>query len=134
MAGAIALNATSALACSCLAPGAPQDELAKSNSVLQGTVQGMRQIRTEGGYPLNLVEFTVQQSWKGLSNWHRKMVVRTSVGGASCGYDFKLGESYIVYASLSQDGELVTSICTRNNPTHKAAQDLAELGEGIRPR
>jgi len=133
--GMIVLGGASAQACSCAGPGSPKAELAQHNSVLQGTVESIKQVAVGAhGSRQNLVKFKIEQSWKGISSWHSTMVVRTSTSGASCGYGFKVGQSYVVYAGLSEEGELHTSLCTRNALTANAAEDLAELGEGVKPQ
>jgi hypothetical protein len=42
------------------------------------------------------------------------------VGGWDCGYLFQRGEKYIVYASESNDGTFVASICSRTTPEDRA--------------
>ncbi len=132
--GLIVLGGASAQACSCSQPESAKAELAKANVVLQGTVENIKLIVHERGFKQNLVNLKLEQSWKGLDHRYENLAVRTSPNEAACGYGFRVGESYVVYAYLHEDGTLITNLCTRNAPTEKASQDLAELGEGIRPR
>ena len=47
------------------------------------------------------------------------------MGGGDCGYDFKVGSRYVVYAfDYSKTGRLSTSICTRTKPLDEAKEDL----------
>jgi 5-hydroxyisourate hydrolase-like protein (transthyretin family) len=53
-------------------------------------------------------------------------------GGIDCGYDFDIGESYLIYAfassfSASRARSLITSRCTRTRPLPEADEDLAYL-------
>ena len=72
------------------------------------------------------VEFRVSQVWKGPRR--ETMTIETEASGISCGYRFKKGRHYIVYA---QEGK--TGMCTRTAPSWRAFADLVALGEGWRP-
>jgi hypothetical protein len=56
------------------------------------------------------------------------VVVFTGSGGGDCGFPFRRGESYLVYASANTDGWLGTGICGRTAELSRAAADLRELG------
>lgn len=61
--------------------------------------------------------------------------VTTGMGGGDCGYNFTIGEQYLVYAYRSKDGaELGTGICTRTRPLSQAADDLRFFDELPVPR
>ena len=52
----------------------------------------------------------------------------TADSGASCGYAFKEGERYLVYAHRSANGtQLEVSGCSRTRPIAEASEDLAFL-------
>jgi hypothetical protein len=53
--------------------------------------------------------------------------VHTALIGASCGYPFKEGQEYLVYAYTGKQG-LQTDLCSQNKPLSKAEADLALLG------
>jgi hypothetical protein len=53
--------------------------------------------------------------------------ISTGVGGGDCGYDFKNGQRYLVYAYRYQE-RLTTNICSRTKPFSNANEDLAFLG------
>ena len=73
------------------------------------------------------VEFKVNRVWKGPRQ--ETLTVETERLGMSCGFEFKEGRKYIVYA---WDGSR-TGLCTRTAPTWMALVDFAALGEGWRP-
>ena len=56
-----------------------------------------------------------------------ELKVTSGFGGGDCGYRFQIGETYVVYAMVSEStgGRLHTSICTRTRPLRRAAEDLA---------
>jgi hypothetical protein len=54
--------------------------------------------------------------------------VVTAGSGPACGYEFNVGERYLVYARQAKDGSgLVTGICSRTRPIAQAEDDLRFL-------
>ncbi|WP_134701103.1 hypothetical protein [Ammoniphilus sp. YIM 78166] len=77
------------------------------------------------------VHFKVTNTWKG--NVASAQTIATGFGDADCGYEFKEGKEYIVYASKSSMygvDKLSTTICRRTNELSSANEDLSVLGEG----
>ena len=103
-------------ACSCAGPGLPCEAVWRSDVVFSGRVVSLES-RAPGTETLG-VEFAVIQNLRGPQL--RTIVVANSGG---CGYSFKIGESYLVYAKSFQ-GTLTTSMCTRTRPLRDAADDL----------
>jgi hypothetical protein len=69
------------------------------------------------------VRFDVAEAFRGVTS--PELDVDTGSGGGDCGYPFKVGESYLVYAHVGKDGQpLATSICTRTRPLRDAHDDL----------
>jgi hypothetical protein len=56
-----------------------------------------------------LVSVNVHQSWKGAEPG--ALEIATARDGAACGYDFKKGRRYLVFAYRRTDGRLTVSIC-----------------------
>ena len=104
-------------ACSCAVPGLPCEAVWRSDVVFTGRVVSFES--PAPGTGTRGVEFAVIQNFRGPQ---LRTIVVASAGG--CGYSFKIGESYLVYASDLQ-GTLTTSICTRTRPLRDAADDLA---------
>lgn len=50
--------------------------------------------------------------------------VITGFNGADCGFPFRQGEDYLIYAYRDQKGRLATSICSRTRHVTEAKQDL----------
>lgn len=73
------------------------------------------------------VTFEVGKSWK--SNLENEVFVTTADNGASCGYNFKVGDKYLVYAYVNQEiNALFTSGCTRTSPL-KFNKDVQALNK-----
>lgn len=70
------------------------------------------------------VTLNVQEAYRGVSS--KKVVVSTNRSEAACGFPFKIGEQYVVYAT-EYNGKLFTSICQRTLPLKVAHKDLEYL-------
>jgi hypothetical protein len=90
-------------------------------------------IDTPGGeYPQRLFIFRIDEAFRGVKT--AEIEVRTGMGGGDCGYNFKLGERYLVYASFdAANGFYGTSICTRTRPVSDAGEDLDYI-RGLKDR
>ena len=77
------------LACRCLPPSPPLEELERVDVVFRGKLLSLDV--TETGH---LGNFSVLAVWKGptLPNLH----VSTGMGGADCGFFFEVGQTYII--------------------------------------
>src|SRR5262245_25699747 len=99
-----------ALACTCELPRpgttlkqAVTQARDKSKAVFSGEV--LEIIR----YPKSLsleVKFRVENSWKQVRT--NQVVIHTGRGGGDCGYQFEIGERYLIYAYLSNKTALAT--------------------------
>lgn len=81
-----------------------------------------------------MVHFEVLQIWKGIEN--SQVMITTGLGGGDCGFDFQVGQEYLVYASKSTmygEKTLVAVICSRTSEISLAQGDLQILGEGEIP-
>ena len=73
------------------------------------------------------VKVRVVRAWKGVDAEQLELI--TNADDAACGFDFKVDQSYFVYASM-QDGALSVSACSRTRAMADAEQDLKVLGMG----
>jgi hypothetical protein len=88
-----------------------------------------------------VAQFTIEESLKGIDQKSVELV--TGMGGGDCGYDFKTGERYLVYADLNKDETaaaakpitilaggpsvtalLTTTICSRTRPLAEATDNI----------
>lgn len=120
-AGLLTLNAQPVYACSCIIPGTPMEEMEKSDAVFSGEVTKIED-SSSYGYDVTL---KVLETWKGTDGSLIK--VHTGMGGGDCGFGFKEGESYLVYASLT-DGELQVYSCSLTGILGES--DTDSLGAG----
>jgi hypothetical protein len=75
----------------------------------------------------NTVSFRVSEGWKGPEQ--DTLEVTTPRGGASCGYPFKEGQEYLVYA-YGKEESLKVDLCSETTPLSKASADLEALDNG----
>ncbi|WP_233880569.1 hypothetical protein [Virgibacillus halodenitrificans] len=130
----LSIYPTTSDACSCLEPGPPKEELKHSSAVFSGKV--IKQIDENEN---NLIQSSADQivtvlkvdmTWKGINE--TEVIVYTERDSASCGFEFKVNNSYLVYVT-EKDDELHVSVCSRTTALSGAAQELAELGDGKKP-
>ena len=116
----LALWSSASLACSCIPPGTPLEEMNRSTAVFQGTA-----VLVGGTHDLGrMVTFRVDQVWKGSVD--PLISVKTPTEGSLCGYNFQAGVEYLVYVTT---GGLVHS-CGRTHPLTSASVDREALGAG----
>lgn len=118
-------------ACSCLAPQPVTEAVAQASAVFSGKVIRIKQVKRENRQDeLGDLEvfLAVKGSWKG--ELPKVVRVFTSSSSAACGYGFKKGNTYLVYARAGAQGELATNICTRTKRLKDAREDMQELNAG----
>ncbi|HEV3468120.1 MAG TPA: carboxypeptidase regulatory-like domain-containing protein [Pyrinomonadaceae bacterium] len=130
------LSAGRASGCSCAVPGPPCQEYGRASAVFVGTVVGLQTSKRGGGryeFAPRVFRFSVEQAFSGVEG--AEVEVATGRGGADCGYNFRKGEKYLVYAYRgAEGGRLSTGICSRTRPYPAAAEDLEFLsGLGSMP-
>ena len=128
-----ALLPPKAEACDCSQPGPPCTATAKTPVVFAGRVTQISEILIPMGtgtnrasYPYHLVRFDVEENFRGPER--KSIEVTTGMGGGDCGFSFRTGERYVVYAGDAPNiGRLYTGICTRTSPVSEAGADLEFL-------
>ena len=117
----LALSVSDVKACSCrFGDSPPCEEYWRSEAVFAGKVIKKSTFYTEEGegdskykYQQVLARFSIEQTFKGIVGDEVEIV--TGMGGGDCGYHFKDGERYVVYAI--RDGRdksrLYSGICNR---------------------
>jgi hypothetical protein len=122
-------------ACSCAVQPDPEMVLQQSAAVFTGkAVKIKREVLQDNGIYIEkkAVLFQVNRSWMGPSA--EQLIVRTNAGGGSdCGFDFRAGTSYLVYAYEANHG-LETSICSLTKEQAAAENELITLGPGNPPK
>lgn len=126
------VNTVIVSACSCAQPSSPKESIGQSTAVFAGKVVDIdvpSGIVTSSGDSVK-VTFEVSEIWKGSD--YKTLVITTARDSATCGYDFKKNEEYIVYA-YGEENKLSTDICSRTKLLTNAQEDLQELGDGNLP-
>jgi hypothetical protein len=113
-------GADAVLACSCAPSPPPQEALQQASAVFTGTVVA---VDTSG--VTSTVRLQVDRSWKGAKCG--EVTVTTPADSAACGFDFQVGQNYLVYAD-KQQGKFSVSLCSRTSLTSQAGEDLTALG------
>lgn len=114
---------STATACSCVPPGTPYEELQRSDFVFAGRVLAVGTDPAAGAFGRVRVRFQRIRTF-GASPDNDSDVVFTGPHEAACGFRFRRGAYYIVYAN-ENDGSYHTSICTRTARLSDAEEDLA---------
>lgn len=128
--------------CSCysLVPGnaTPREtvnfELKRSPAVFSGEVVKIA-VRSSGMFEGYLeVTFKVDSSWKNVNSETVTVVTAPVVKSTtppfirSCGYEFVVGSSYLVYVQWADGTTRLTGICSRTKKLTDATEDLQILG------
>src|SRR5262249_43553844 len=96
-----------ALACSCGYSPEPCEAFYTHDAVFAGVVQSIE----AGSKPYTRsVRLRVLEAFRGVDG--AEVVITTGVGDGDCGYPFKVGSAYLVYAYRNNQG-LGTGLCTR---------------------
>jgi hypothetical protein len=124
-------DANTAEACSCPARSArcgPPADFWSAQVVFTGRVTAVDRLR-DGPRLANerRVRVRILQRLRGAPGAgaeRDEAIIFTGVPGL-CGYPFRAGEEYLIYAFRREDGRLTTSACSRTSPVARAAVDLA---------
>ena len=129
LAVSLAFGAEAGHACTCAPPESPARELGRAAAVFSGKVVEVRKHRRSGDIFAGVeAVFRVGRAWKGVEA--TTVSVFTASHSAACGYGFKRGRTYLVYAHKDREGRLSTGICGRTRRLKDAGEDLKELGAG----
>lgn len=149
---ALTFSSTPVLACKCVSP--PPDiktaqDLAqwtanRSDTIFEGRVESVELKWTlmqaklgavipadiEEDSPAMQVSFDVSRSYRGAQQ--KNIRIRTGVGGGDCGFNFEVGEQYLVYAFADESGKLSAGICSGTALLEESKANLSYLrGEPI---
>lgn len=129
LAAALAFGTEAGLACTCAPSKGPAEELERADAVFSGKVIEVRR-HGQGSAIFARVEavLRVERVWKGAGG--PAVSVFTGSHSAACGYGFKRGRTYLVYAHKDAEGRLSTGICGRTRRLKDAGGDLKVLGPG----
>ena len=118
-------------ACTCvISPGTCTQGWKSGQVIFTGTVTGKLSAtapRTvDDHFTQNAFQFSVSETFRGSAVAGQEFTVYTGMGGGDCGYEFKVGTAYLVYASAYQ-GKFVTTICTSTAPAARMRHIIQQL-------
>ncbi len=115
-----------AFACSCMKTPAVCEAFGSADAVFVGRVIGgaNREVDKDTGtvHIGGKIRFAVEESFSGPKL--KTMTIHSGTGGGDCGYWFKLGEVYLVYAYGNLKEGFGTGICTRTKPQIYSTEDI----------
>jgi hypothetical protein len=105
---------SSAYACICDEKPFPYQNMEQSSVTLYGRVTGIEVVEDQNySFPIKKVDFNPHYMFKGEKN--QPISIYTMDRGALCGaFNFKKGESYLVYAFEYDDRLRTSNMCSRN--------------------
>jgi len=117
--------AQSVLACSCMGSGPACTEALRPEvaALFRGSVLSIRPALRSLGRDV-VVDLSVKETFKGLSGPIVQVITESSE--AACGFSFKIGEEYLVYAYM-HEGQLRVSLCSRTHLARHREEDLVYL-------
>lgn len=117
--------------CYCKSIGQPCQAYFQVDAVFIGTVESIAVRKTTfDAIPDGLIDGRVVHvavDWISRGAQGPTVDLWTGMGGGDCGFDFKVGSRYVIYALHRADGSLSTGICSRTRLVSEAADDLAYL-------
>lgn len=109
-------------ACECDTTPPPCRALWQADAVFSGRVDKIELVEAPPPeYPHYRVTFAVDRVLRGAPT--SQLTIKTATSGASCGYEFHEGESYLVYGHTER-GAIWTGRCGRTRPLGGADEDL----------
>jgi hypothetical protein len=124
-----AFHSASTFACDCMVAPPSCQAYWEASAVFVGTVINSQTVTVkESPYVerMRAVRISLDESFRGVEG--AEVEVLTGLGGGDCGFGFRDGQQYLVYAYRSeQDQKLHTSICTRTKLISAADKDLAYI-------
>lgn len=129
------LNQSEARACSCELPLGDlthKQQVKKARKHSQAVFAGeVVEILRPAETNIVIVKFRVEHSWKG--KLEKEVALSTGRGGGDCGYQFRVGHTYLVYAYGFDETSLATNICQRTAALTDVAAEIKLLGKGKVP-
>lgn len=117
--------------CECTPIHSIKDKVRSADLVFKGVVQSVGRSDTliAGTFPTNFVRFNIEKKYKTPKDFGSKRleVFTFQKTGARCGYEFKVGATYMVYGTQIEgepDSEsFITTLCSGNTEGQLAAAE-----------
>jgi hypothetical protein len=125
---AVLLSPAPALACSCIGEVPLCQSFWQADAVFAGEVVAFEKIDPKQFFSRRVARVRVERVWRG--EVAGVVEVSTGAGGGDCGYSFRNGQQYVIYAYKGPQGTLSTNICTPTKLLSRASADL-EYFKGV---
>ncbi len=123
----VAIKSNCVWACSCAELMSPEVAFSKASAVFTGEVIKITEVNP---YFVD-VQLKISKNFKGTAL--DSIIIGTEKQGTMCGYNFKEGGEYLIYAYQGADGSYSTDICTRTKKLSHDAEDQEEFERMIQP-
>ncbi len=127
----VLLSPRPASACQCIGDVPLCQSFWQADAVFSGEVLSFENVDPEQPLSRRIARIRVDRIWRG--GVQGTVPVTTGAGGGDCGYPFRRGSTYLVYAHRTKDGGLTTNICSPTKLLDKAGADLAYFKEAEKP-
>jgi hypothetical protein len=112
-------------ACECVGGRSACQALATADAVFVGRVVSFGDVTGgERAFVSRVARLTVTEAFTGTTE--REVSIFTGIGGGDCGFAFRVGTEYLVYAHRDGNGRLTTSICARTQPASWLKGDIED--------
>jgi hypothetical protein len=107
-----------------------------STTIFEGIVEEQQIVTGSIGSPSNAMSMTTFGAHRVVSilvtrvyrgKLHGKVALVTGVGGGDCGFNFRTGMKYLIYADTVEHGLLFTSICSRTDLSEHSGRTIRLL-------
>ena len=131
MVGGTLLLTSLGQACSCLPPPLPLEAAGEADLVFAGKVVSIVEADSEDLFSPLIVELQTEEVFKG-EEGAESIAVMTGSDGALCGFGFREGAAYLVYARRSR-GKFWTGLCDRTTGREFAGEEVKVLRQLPKP-
>ena len=114
-------------ACTCSSRSAacgPPAEFWRASAVFVGDVSAVERVKGQSYQTERRVQVRVLERFRGALPAEPAEVAVFTDAPSRCGYPFKAGQRYLIYAVRQDDGRLTVSSCSRTTPLDRAGVDL----------
>jgi hypothetical protein len=135
--GVLVLVPTRAQACKCVVEANIERAAARADVVFRGRVldvaEAMGPVAQQPERMTAYRQVRVERLASYQGTVPEAVTLRTGLGDGDCGFPFRVGEEYLVFAERHPGAELSTDICTRTARIQDAEEDLAYFGDPQAP-
>lgn len=120
-------------ACRCTPKPSISDAVRTADAVFVGRAMklsiGYRKDGPQGDREIIECELSISTALKGIAAGREKITIITGSSGAACGFPFRIGDEYLIYARGRP--ELDTDVCMRSRPLViiEQKQDFSEISK-----